>query len=421
MILRGALVVDPETGVQQVRDVFVVDGVIADAAGFATAGAEIVDLQGLVLCPGFLDLHVHLREPGQTHKEDIASGTRAAAAGGFTAVVAMPNTAPPIDSVETLRDVMVRNQAKGVVRVLQSAAISIGRKGQELTDAAALKTAGAIALTDDGSCIQDAGLMREALRRAKAAGLPVIDHCEDMSLAHGGSLHAGEVAKMLGLKGISGSSEELIVARNALLAAEVGFPVHVQHLSSALSVSLVRWAKKEGIPLTAEVAPHHIVLTEQACCRHAANAKMNPPLRTEADRQAILEGLRDGTIEVIATDHAPHAADEKSRPIPEAPFGVIGLETAVPLCLTALYHGGVLTLPELVRKFTVGPRSVLGLPLGLLQPGAAADFTVLAPDCEFRIGPELIQSRSTNTPFIGMPCRGAVAGTMVGGKWVFRA
>ena len=420
MILRGALVVDPEAGEQRVRDVLLEDGRIADSATFDPRGAEVADLAGLALCPGFLDLHVHLRDPGQTHKEDIASGTLAAAAGGFTAVVAMPNTAPPVDSPETVRDLVRRNAESGVVRVMQTAALSVGRKGRELTDAAALKAAGAVALTDDGSCIQEAGLMREALRRAQAAGIPVIDHCEDMSLTAGGTLHAGAVARLLGVKGISGSSEELVVARNALLAAELGFPVHVQHLSSALSVSLVRWAHGEGIPLTAEVAPHHIVLNEEACRHHGANAKMNPPLRTEKDRLAILEGLRDGTIGVIATDHAPHAADEKARPVPEAPFGVIGLETAVPLCLTELYHGGVLSLPELAAKFTVGPRRVLGLPLDLLAPGAPADFTVLDLECEHRIGPELIRSRSKNTPFLGRPCRGAVAGTMVGGKWVFR-
>ncbi len=420
LILRGALVVNPETNEQRVRDVCVADGRIADVAGFAMQGAEVIDLRGLVLCPGFTDLHVHLREPGQTHKEDIASGTLAAAAGGFTSVVAMPNTSPTVDSPEVVAALVRRNAEVGAVRVLQTAALSLGRKGRELTDAAALKQAGAVALTDDGSCIQDAGLMREALLNARSAGITVIDHCEEMSLTASGILHAGEIAKKLGLKGIPASSEELVVARDAILAAELGFPVHVQHLSSARSVSLVRWAKEEGIPLSAEVAPHHIVLTERACCEHGTNAKMNPPLRTERDRLAILEGLRDGTIEVIATDHAPHSDDEKARPISEAPFGVIGLETAVPLCLTELYRGGVLPLLELVAKFTTGPRRVLRLPLGLLEPGAPADFTVLDLECEIRIGPDMLRSRSRNTPFLNRICRGGVAGTMVGGKWVFR-
>ncbi|OGV70199.1 MAG: hypothetical protein A3K19_16470 [Lentisphaerae bacterium RIFOXYB12_FULL_65_16] len=416
-ILRGALVIDPSNGVHEVRDIAVCHGRIVPVS--AAHGAAVVELPGLVLTPGLIDLHTHLREPGQSDKETIASGTRAAAAGGYTTVVAMPNTQPPIDTCERLAEVLERVRRNAVVRVLQTAALSRDRKGRELTDARALAGAGAGALTDDGSCIQDESLMRRALEQARAAGLPVIDHCEDETLAASGVMHPGVVARELGLAGKSAASEEVVVARNGRLALETGWPVHMQHLSSAGSVNEVRQALSRGAPVSAEVTPHNLALTEEACRTCGTNAKMNPPLRTEADRQALIAGLQDGTIGVIATDHAPHTQAEKARDFATAPFGVIGLESAVPVCLTLLYHSGILGLSQLVSKLTLGPKQVLGLSQGSLECGAPADITILDMNREFVLDASQFRSLARNCPFHGWNCRGKAVATMVAGEWVF--
>lgn len=419
MVLRGARIVDPATGLDAVRDVGVAEGVLV--APETLAGAPVIDLAGYVLCPGFVDVHVHLREPGQTHKEDIASGTRAAAAGGFTTVLAMPNTVPPVDAPETLAAVRESVRRHACVRVLQSATLTVERKGQVLSDAAALQRAGAAALTDDGGCIQSAALMRDALLAAGAAGLPVIEHCEDYATSGGGALHDGPVARQLGVRGAPALAEELIVARDILLARDTGVPVHFQHLSCAGAVSLLRWARSKGVHVSAEVSPHHLLLTAEAALEHGTHAKMNPPLRTEADRLALIEALRDGTIAALATDHAPHAASEKQLPLAEAPFGIVGLETAVPLCLTALYHAGLLPLRDLVARFTTGPCQALRLPYGTLAPGRSADLTILDLERVSTIAPDRFLSRARNTPFAGRHCRGAVAATVVAGRWVYSA
>ena len=416
-ILTGGLVVDPTNGVEEQRTIAVRDGFIVSPE--SVSRADVIDVAGLVVAPGFIDLHVHLRDPGQTHKENLVTGTRAAAAGGFTSVVAMANTSPPVDCPAVLEDVLRRSDAGGMVRVLQTATLSVGRGGSVLTDANALKAAGAIALTDDGSCIQDAGLMFEALAAARDAGLPVIEHCEDGTVSRRGVMNAGETAAALDVLGQPDISEDLIVARDIVLARATGWGVHMQHLSTAGSVELVRWAQSCGIPVTAEVAPHHICLTERACADFGANAKMNPPLRPDADREAVIEGLRDGTICAIATDHAPHSGEEKAGGLEAGPFGIIGLEAAVAICLSELVHGGVLTLAEFVAKFTTGPRAVLGLPFGGLHIGAPADITILDLDLEHILDVSSFHSKSRNCPYDGRHCRGKAVGTIVAGKPVF--
>jgi len=416
MILRGGRVIDPVNGLDEVRDVAIVDGRVAAEAA---PGAPVVDVAGLVVCPGFIDLHVHLREPGQTHKEDIASGTQAAAAGGFTTVVAMPNTNPPVDRPEILEQVLSAARERACVRVLQTGALSQGRAGKALSDARALAAAGAVALTDDGTCLQDAGLMLEAVRRAAEVGLPVIDHCEDDSVARHGAMNAGDFAQRLGVSGQPGLAEDLVVCRNILICRETGWPIHIQHISTAFSVAMVRAAQRHGLPVTAEASPHHLCLTEACCVLHGPNAKMNPPLRTEADRQAVVAGVADGTIGVIATDHAPHATEEKAAGMERAPAGIVGLEAAVALCLTELVHGGSMALPDVVARFTRGPRDVLHLEAGTLTPGAAADVTLLDPSAQHVLHPTQFYSRSRNCPYEGRLCRGRVAGTIVDGAWVY--
>jgi dihydroorotase len=421
LLIRGARLLDPAHSLDDCRDLGVRDGRFAEPATLPPDTPSL-RLNGLVIAPGLIDLHVHLREPGQTHKEDIASGTAAAAAGGFTTILAMPNTLPATDTPGQVRELRGRYAAAAAVRVLQSGALTRNRAGSELADFAGMKAAGIAALTDDGATPQNPALMREACRRAAALGLPVIDHCEDTALAHGGAMREGETARHLGAAGIPALAEELIVARDILLAADTGAHLHLQHLSSGRSVALVRWAKRQGWPVTAETTPHHLLLTAAAVATHGANAKMNPPLGDEADRQALIAGLRDGTLDAIATDHAPHAADEKGRGLEAAPFGIIGLETALALCLTALAdENGPLTLTALLRLFTAGPRRILGLEAGTLAPGAPADFIVLDPAAEWTLTPADLRSKSANTPFLGQRCRGRVLQTWLAGRRIFAA
>lgn len=419
MVLRGARVIDPSACVDDTRDVGIANGVFVPAEGLRNP--RVFSLDGKVVAPGFVDMHVHLRYPGQVHKEDIATATRAAAAGGFTTVVAMPNTRPPVDSPAVLADVLRRSGEEGVVRVLQAAAVTAGREGRSLTAFDALRAAGAVALTDDGSVVPGAHLMLQALRRARAVGLPVLDHCEDETIVGDGAMHEGAVAERLGLPGRPAVAEDVVVARNIVLSADVGWPIHVQHVSSARAVELIRLAQARGVGVSAEATPHHIALTHEACAIYGTDAKMNPPLREEGDRRAILRGLQDGVIGVIATDHAPHAREEKSRPFAEAPSGIVGLEAAIPICLTHLYHEGVLGLSELVAKFTVGPCRVLGLPYGTLALGAPADVTILDPEAATTIDTTSFRSRSRNCPYDGWACKGRAVGTIVGGEWVWSA
>lgn len=417
-ILRGGRVIDPANGVDGVRDLCIVGGTIAASA---PPGTPVVDVSGLLVCPGFVDLHVHLRDPGQTHKEDFRTGSRAAALGGFTTVVAMPNTVPPVDQAALLREVVHRAAGEACVRVLQTGALTLGRRGEVLTDAAALAEVGAAALTDDGSCIQSAGLMLEAVRRARAAGLAVIDHCEDTSISRGAAMNAGEVAKALGVSSQPTLAEEVMVARDVLISAHTGWPVHIQHISAAGSIAILRAAQKQGIPVTAEAAPHHICLTDEFCRSYGPNAKMNPPLRSEADRMAIVEALLDGAIGAIATDHAPHTAEEKAAGMEAAPFGIIGLEAAVALCANELVHRHGMDIGAFVSALTAGAARILGLKAGTLSVGVPADVTLVDLQAPHTLRTADFRSKSRNCPYEGMRCTGKVVGTMVGGAFVFSA
>jgi dihydroorotase len=374
-------------------------------------------MAGKVIAPGFIDVHVHLREPGQTHKEDITTGTAAAAAGGFTTVVAMPNTVPAMDTAEHVMEFMELVSRKAKVRVLPAGAITMGRQGEIATNIRELVQAGCPVVSDDGSTPQRSGLMRSIMQAAAEAGVPVVDHCEDVSLSKPGVLHDGNVAKQLGLQGQPRSAEEVIVARDLILAKETGCHIHLQHLSSAGSIEMIRRAKHDGVKVTAEATPHHLFLTDQACLKFGTNAKMAPPLREESDRQALIEALKDGTIDMIATDHAPHTAEEKSQGWWKAPFGIVGLETAVPLCLTHLYHAGLLDLNRLVALFTTGPARLLasfcskiGQPLGSLVMRSTGGVTILDLDSEHTLDVRLFKSKSRNCPYDGMPCKGKVVG-----------
>lgn len=418
ILLANGRVIDPANQTDEIRDLLLLDGRLANPAQ-APAQTLRIDCTGLVVAPGFIDLHAHLREPGQTHKEDIASGTCAAAAGGFTTVVAMPNTKPAVDSAAVFREVAELIRQKAVVRVIQTAALSLGRQGTQLSDFAALAAAGVKVVTDDGSTIPNPALMLAAFEQAKACGLRLIDHCEDCDVCAGGTIHRGGVAERLGVPGQRRAVEELIVARDIVLAAETGWPVHIQHISTAGAVALVRDAQRRGLPVTAEASPHHLSLTDQAVLEHGANAKMNPPLREERDRLAVIEGLCDGTIQSIATDHAPHSPEEKAAGLLKAPAGILGFETALPVCYTTLVCGGHIKLSQFVAAFTSGPRAILGLDAGTLGLGEPADVTVFDPEAEIVVDAAASRSKSRNNPYHGQRLYGRVRATMVGGSAVF--
>ena len=416
-IYKGARVIDPARNIDKVLDIGVENGVFADPA--TLKDAEVVDLAGYVLAPGFIDLHVHLRQPGKTDAETIHTGTLAAAAGGFTSIVAMPNTSPCADNPGTIHYIRTYAQAEGVVKVLPCGAITKGLEGQEMAGIGGLKAAGVVALSDDGKCVQNHELMRHVIEYSRTFKLPILDHCEDTVLASGGVMHEGHWSVFLGMKGMAAAAEELIVARDAILARTAGWKVHIQHVSTKGSLSIIRTAQKEGVQITAEATPHHISLTDVEIKKFDTNYKMNPPLRSEEDRLAVIEGLRDGTITVIATDHAPHTNTAKTVEFDYAPFGIIGLETAVQICLTELYHKQYLDLPALISKFTKGPADVLGMPIGTLENGRPADITILDPEKEGVVDADKFYSKSRNTPFNGYRYKGLAVGTIVDGKCVF--
>ena len=416
-IYKGARMIDPARNIDKVMDIGVENGVFADPA--TLKDAEVVDLAGYVLAPGFIDLHVHLRQPGKTDAETIHTGTLAAAAGGFTSIVAMPNTSPCADNPGTIHYIRTYAQAEGVVKVLPCGAITKGLEGQEMAGIGGLKAAGVVALSDDGKCVQNHELMRHVIEYSRTFKLPILDHCEDTVLASGGVMHEGHWSVFLGMKGMAAAAEELIVARDAILARTAGWKVHIQHVSTKGSLSIIRTAQKEGVQITAEATPHHISLTDVEIKKFDTNYKMNPPLRSEEDRLAVIEGLRDGTITVIATDHAPHTNTAKTVEFDYAPFGIIGLETAVQICLTELYHKQYLDLPALISKFTKGPADVLGMPIGTLENGRPADITILDPEKEGVVDADKFYSKSRNTPFNGYRYKGLAVGTIVDGKCVF--
>ena len=417
-LLKGGRIIDPARKIDQVGDIGIRAGRLVDPAELVKP--EVVDIAGLVAAPGFLDLHVHLRQPGNPAAETIASGTRAAAAGGFTTIVAMPNTNPPADTAAEVEYIRQLAAKSGAVKVLACGCLTKNREGREMAGIGALAKAGVVALSDDGGCVQDHALMRHIAEYAMPFHLPILEHCEETQLAAGGVMHEGKWSVLLGMRGISSAAEELIVARDILLARMTGTRFHMQHVSTAGSVELIRQARKEGLPVTGEVTPHHLSLTDECIKTYDTNYKMNPPLRSESDRQALLAGLADGTLTAIATDHAPHTEMSKLVEFDAAPFGIIGLETALAVSLTYLYHTKVLTLPQLIAKLTCGPAEVIASDAGTLEPGRPADVTVFDPDRVWTVDPEQFESQSRNTPYGGMELKGKVIHTFVDGRPVFR-
>jgi dihydroorotase len=419
LLLKGGRVIDPAQGTDATLDVMIADSTIEEVGPrVAPRGAQVLDVKGLVVCPGFVDLHVHLREPGREDKETIATGTRAAAAGGFTAVCAMPNTDPVNDTAGITRAIVEKARSEGAVRVWPIGAITRGQKGEELAEYGDLKEAGCVAVSDDGRPVAAARMMRRALEYAKAFDLVVIDHCEEPTLSEKACMNEGPVSTHLGLRGQPAAGEAIMVERDILLAELTGGRVHVAHLSAAASVDAVRRGKARGVKVTAEVTPHHLFLTDEAVREsgYDTNTKMNPPLRSEADGQAVLAGLQDGTIDCIATDHAPHTVDDKKVEYDQAANGIVGLETAVALCLDRLVGAGLVDLPHLVALLSTNPTRVLGLPGGHLAPGAPADVTVLDLAKKRQVDPARFESRSRNTPFGGWILKGWPALTIVAGR-----
>jgi dihydroorotase len=423
-LLKGGRVIDPANGIDGVHDVLIDGDRIARVGrDLPVNGATIVEIpSGFVVCPGFIDMHVHLREPGQEHKETVATGTASAVAGGFTAVACMPNTSPVNDNANVTSLILAKAAEAGQARVYPIGAVSKGSKGELLADIAELKEAGCVAITDDGHPVATALLLRRALEYAGMFGMPVIEHCEDQSLKGDGVAHEGFHAAALGLRGIPGAAEALGAERGILLSELTGSAFHVAHMSARASLRAVRKGKENGVRVTCEVAPHHFTLTDEALAApipYDTNTKMNPPLREVADRDAMLAGIADGTVDVIATDHAPHHYDEKNVEFDRAPFGIVGLETAISLSLDRLVHAGLIRLPRLVELMSTTPARILRVPGGSLAEGAPADITILAPDLRVRVQAAAMRSRSKNTPFDGWELRGGVAATVVGGRTLF--
>ena len=420
LLIRNGRVVHPVTGAVLLQDLLVEEGKIALMERGIDIGADqVIEAAGLVDSPGLVDMHVHLREPGLEYKEDISTGTAAAARGGVTSVACMPNTKPAVDSPEQVRYILRRAAEACGVRVWPIGAVTMGEKGETLTDAQALKEAGAVALSDDGLPIQNANLMRDALIRCKRLGLTILSHCEDADMVCNYAVNEGRVSRALDLPGRPAIAEELMVMRDAMLAEETGAAVHICHISTAGSVDIVRQFKKRGTHITCETCPQYFTLTEDEVLSQGAMARVNPPLRTKQDVEAIIAGLKDGTIDAIATDHAPHSAQEKARTLTEAPSGMVGLETALAVTLTALYHTGEMDLSDILKKMTFNPACILGIPKGRLSLGGEADFTIFDPNEVWTVDPEQFASKGRNTPFAGRELKGKVKYTIVGGKLVY--
>lgn len=415
LTIKNGRVIDPANGVDEMRDVFVVDGKIASVAA---KNAEVIDATGKIVTPGLIDMHVHLREPGRSDKETIETGTRCAARGGFTSVVCMPNTTPAADNTGTIAFIQQRAAEAACVNVFPTGAITKELKGEELAPIGSLKKAGVVAITDDGHCVQNNELMRRAVEYAKMFDLPVLDHCQDYNLVADGVMNEGQWSAALGLRGWPAIGEDVIVMRNVLIAEQMDWHVHCQHVSSAQSVELIRQAKQRGIKISGEVCPHHFTLTEECVKTYDTNFKMNPPLRTERDRRALLEGLADGTLEIIASDHAPHCTYEKEVEFDFAPFGIIGLETELALSLE-LVRNNVLELRALIEKLTVNPARLLRLSKGTLSIGADADVTVIDLQREWIYDVALSASKSRNSPFHGRKLCGRATATVVKGEIVW--
>lgn len=420
LLVKGGRIIDPSQDLDAVGDVLIVDGKVAQCGGTiaAPAGAQVYDAKGLVVTPGLIDVHVHLREPGREDVETVATGAHAAVAGGFTAVCAMPNTKPVTDNQATVGFVKRQGETAGFARVYPIGAISVGQQGETLAEFGEMVAAGAVAFSDDGKPVENTQLMRTAMEYALTFNVPIVEHCEVMSLAHGGSMNEGIVSARLGLKGIPAEAEEIDVARCILLAKRTGGHVHLCHLSTKGSVDLVRWGKAQGINVTAEVCSHHISLTEAAVEGYNTNAKMNPPLRTQADVEALQQGLKDGTIDLLVTDHAPHHYDEKEREFADAPNGIVGLETALGVNVTYLVETGILTLNEMVNRMSCLAAKIWHLPGGTLAQGGIGDVTVFDPKKRWVVDPKQFKSKGRNTPYGGHTLTGQAICTIVGGKIV---
>jgi len=414
-------VIDPASGTDKPADVLIQDGVVAAiGARMQAPGAEILDAAGLIVAPGFIDMHVHLREPGFEHAETIETGARAAAAGGFTSICCMPNTLPVNDSATVTSYIVERARKLAITNVFPIGAITRNSAGEELAAVGSMKAAGVVAISDDGRPVMNARVMRRAMEFARSFDLPVIDHCEDLNLSAGGDMHEGYQSVRLGLRGIPACSEDVMVARDILLAQITGARFHVAHISTRNAVAMVTYAKQQGLPVTCEVTPHHFALTDSQMLPYDSNFKMKPPLRTAWDAGAVLDGIVSGAIDAIATDHAPHPGSEKMQEFEKCPFGILGLETALGLALEYLVHSGKITLSRLVALFTTGPEGVLHLGRGTLKPGAPGDVTIFSSDREWTYDVNQSLSKSRNSPFDGRTFRGGPVATVVDGVVVWR-
>lgn len=416
LLIKNGHVIDPGTKTGKKTDLFIKDGKIAslDELPEDQNSLTVLDAAGYIVAPGLVDMHVHLRDPGFLYKEDLITGAEAAAAGGVTTVACMPNTSPAIDNAETVTDIIKRAK-KACVNILPYGAVTLGQKGINLSDAAALKAAGVVALSDDGIPVMNAALLREALKTAKTLDLVISSHCEDAELVKNYAVNEGTISDRLGIPGRPAVAEELMVMRDVMLAYDTGAKIHIAHVSTAGSVDIIRRAKSDGVLVTAETCPQYFTLTEDEILKQGALAKVNPPLRTARDVEAIIEGLADGTIDAIATDHAPHSADEKALPLLDAPSGMVGLETSLALTLTALYHTGKLTISRIIDLMSTNPSNILGINKGQLRIGDDADIVIFDPDETWTVDPDRFKSKGRNTPFKGMPLKGKVKYTIVSG------
>jgi len=418
--IKGGRVIDPKSERDEISDIFISNGKIIDRPSRETlAKADTIDATGLVASPGLVDLHVHFRVPGETHKETIFSGTSSAAAGGFTSVVCMPNTSPPADTAGTIQYIKDAVDRESIVHVFPTACITVGSEGERLAPTGSLRDAGAVAISDGGKCLQNSGLMRRAVEYANMFNMPVIDHCEDYSLSANGVMNEGLVSTKLGLRGSPTEAEDIMISRDVILSAKTGAHIHIQHVSSRNAIDIIRRAKSRGVNISAEATPHHMCFSELEVSDFNTNFKMNPPLRSEEDRLAILEGLEDGTIDCIASGHAPHTDYEKDVEFDYAPNGVIGLETALSATLNQLYHSKRLDLPRTLSLLTYQPAQILNLNKGTLEIGADADVTLFDPECEWTPQSNSFQSKSSNSPWIDRTLKGKVIQTFVSGNLVF--
>lgn len=420
ILIKNGRVLNPSENIDQMMDVYVEDGIIKEKAETIKKSADqVIDAKGCYVMPGLIDLHVHFRDPGFTYKEDIETGSRAAAKGGFTTVCCMPNTKPVVDNVDTVKYIVNKSKETGLTNVLPVGAVTMNMAGAEITDIEKLKEAGICAISEDGKSVMNSGVYRKAMKEAARLDVPVMAHCEDINLVEGGVINLGDKSEELGVKGISNAVEDVIALRDILLARETGATLHLCHCSTKDSVEMVKQAKAEGVKVTAEVCPHHFSLCTDDITADDGNFKMNPPLRTKEDMETLIKGLSDDVMDVISTDHAPHSAEEKARDLEHAPFGIVGLETSVALTITNLVKPGHITPLQMAAKMSYNPAKVLGSDKGTLNEGAAADITIINPDREYIIDVNTFVSKGKNTPFDGYKVSGEVEYTILGGKIVY--